>query len=856
MADQGSNSRGKRHVGSHFRGNNNWRSNRWRGRGFHRGNGSRDNVSNEGSYSISSISSSNQEHDRRPRQRNQIDQHFPPVDCPYKGWKHYFPTEDFVPTSRTTQQIKWAIELFSHQEVMFDLSTVAEDGGFALDYQFLIENKYFCEVWPQFKADLIETPNTTLAVLSLAMYQLLVNKTKQNECDDMREDLCEKSNLTIDVPYVRARLINYRKLTPLRSLRAALFGKLVAVSGTCVRASNITPLCLVLAFQCRTCSGVLTYPQTDGKYETPPRCVLDRDGLQCTGDNFDPLRSSPRNLIVEWQSIRIQENSSENLEIGRIPRAVDCELMQDLVGTCSPGEVVTLVGIVKAVNVKDSDRGCKDSSMFTFYIEAVSIYNDDRGKKFEAETEPLNETMSSCTGLLTFNMKDFHAIRKIHEEPNLFAFLVASLCPSIFGNTLVKAGLLLGLFGGNNSPTCTAKGPFSKRSDIHVLIVGDPGLGKSQMLHACSMASPRGVFVCGNSTTNSGLTVTLTKDGKTNGNEYTLEAGALVLGDQGTCCIDEFDKMTGQHQALLEAMEQQSISLAKAGVVCTLPARTSILAAANPVGGHYNRAKTVSENIKLGPALLSRFDLVFLLLDRPDMAVDVLLTEHIMGLHAGKQSAYSSMSSNCKKSLSASNSGGNETTLKARLCLNDVDADLLPAPLLRKYIAYAKEYVHPVLNEEAKKEINDFYLHLRMSQYSTDSTPITPRQLESLVRLSQARAKAELRTEVTGQDARDVIELVKTSFDDVFKNEFGSLDFSRSQNGSGMSSRNEGKRFIAFLQSYAGRHDKTSFSLDELKTLAAQCNLGQTGNFKQFIETLNNQNYLLNKGGSIYKLVS
>lgn len=146
--------------------------------------------------------------------------------------------------------------------------------------------------------------------------QLLLENVEKDGNDEMEDDdLSQRSKLTNDVPYIHARLINYRKITPLKSLRAALFGKLVAVSGTCVRASNTTPLCLTLAFQCRTCSGVMTYPQTDGKYEPPPRCVLDRDSLQCTGNNFEPLRSSTRNVTVEWQSIRIQENSSENLVI-------------------------------------------------------------------------------------------------------------------------------------------------------------------------------------------------------------------------------------------------------------------------------------------------------------------------------------------------------------------------------------------------------------------------------------------------------------------------------------------------------------------------------------------------------------
>lgn len=168
------------------------------------------------------------------------------------------------------------------------------------------------------------------------------------------------------------------------------------------------------------------------------------------------------------------------------------------------------------------------------------------------------------------------------------------------------------------------------RGDPHVLVVGDPGLGKSQMLHSCYDVAPKSVFVTATGASTTGLTVTISKG---SGNEFVMEAGALVLADQGCCCIDEFDKMPNQHPALLEAMEQQSISLAKSGVSCSVKAQTAILAAANPVGGHYNKAKTVSENLKMHPALLSRFDLVFILIDKPDEEMDVRLSDHIMNLH-------------------------------------------------------------------------------------------------------------------------------------------------------------------------------------------------------------------------------
>lgn len=327
-----------------------------------------------------------------------------------------------------------------------------------------------------------------------------------------------------------------------------------------------------------------------------------------------------------------------------------------------------------------------------------------------------------------------------------------SLCPEIIGHGIIKAGLLLGLFRGTENPPA--------RSNPHILIVGDPGLGKSQILTAVANVAPRSVLVGANTTTATGLTAGLHQEGGPG--EYALEAGALVLADQGCCCIDEFDKLT-EHQVLLDVMEQQTVNVAKANVLCSLSARTSILAAANPVGGCYNHDKTISQNIRLNDSLLSRFDLIFVLLDRPDGEIDKYLSERILS-NISKNTPQNSQFSKSKM-LSTQMSMAEESMHSTAFLRNlskkhhGNKEELVPHQVMKKYISYAQRFISPKMSEEAIQTLKEFYLSCRKGTTS-DVLSVTTRQLESAIRLSQARAKAELRLTVTKQDAEEIISIM------------------------------------------------------------------------------------------------
>ncbi|XP_068918882.1 DNA helicase MCM8 isoform X1 [Petaurus breviceps papuanus] len=764
---------------------------------------------------------------------------------PYKGWKFYF-SEVYSDSSPFVQKIQAFENFFTKHIELYDKDEIERKGSILVDYKELTQDDILINLIPNIATELRDMPEKTLACMGLAIHQILTKDLERHAAElQAQEGLSREGETIVNVPHIIARVYNYDSLTQLKNVRANCYGKYIALRGTVVRVSNIKPLCTKMAFLCAACGEIQSFSFPDGKYSLPTKCPVP----VCHGKTFTALRSSPLTVTVDWQSIKIQElMSDDQREAGRIPRTIECELVQDLVDSCVPGDIVTITGIVKVSNTEEGSRNKNDKCMFLLYIEANSVSNS-KGQKTKISEDGANYGMS-----MEFSLKDLYAIQEIQSEENLFKLIVNSLCPVIFGHELVKAGLALALFGGCQKYV-DDKNRIPVRGDPHILVVGDPGLGKSQMLQAVCNVAPRGVYVCGNTTTSSGLTVTLSKD-STSG-DFALEAGALVLGDQGICGIDEFDKMGNQHQALLEAMEQQSISLAKAGIVCNLPARTSIIAAANPVGGHYNKAKTVSENLKIGSALLSRFDLVFILLDTPNEDHDHLLSEHVMAMRAGKKITISSAT------VSRMNSQDSNTSLlevisdkplSERLKVSPGEnIDPIPHHLLRKYVGYSRQYVHPKLSPEAAQILQDFYLELRKQTQRLNGTPITTRQLESLIRLTEARTRLELREKATKEDAEDIVEIMKYSMLGTYSDEFGNLDFERSQHGSGMSNRSAAKRFISALNTIAERTYNNLFEYQQLRQISKELNI-QVADFENFISSLNDQGYLLKKGPKVYQL--
>ena len=508
----------------------------------------------------------------------------------------------------------------------------------------------------------------------------------------------------------------------IRSLRQLHLNQLIRTHGVVTATTSVLPQLRVVKYDCNKCKHVLgPFVQSQEQEVKPGSCP------ECQSSGPFSLNME-ETVYQNYQLITLQE-SPGNISAGRIPRSKDVILLGDLCDTCRPGDEIVLTGIY--TNSYDGSLNIAHGfPVFATVILANHILKKD-----------------DCSGMGCLTDEDISQITKLSEDPRISDRIVASIAPSIYGHNDVKRAIALSLFGGES------KNPGDKhrvRGDINILVCGDPGTAKSQFLKYITKCAPRSVFTTGQGASAVGLTAFVQRSPVTK--EWTLEAGALVLADKGVCLIDEFDKMSDRDRTSIhEAMEQQSISISKAGIVSSLQARCAVIAASNPIGGRYDPSLTFSQNVDLTEPIITRFDVLCIVKDQVDPDNDERLATFVVRSH---------MKHHPERTPEEA------AKIDETFCEVQEDPDVLPIgqALLRKYIMYAKERIHPKLNRVDKDRVAKLYSEIRNESMITGSIPITVRYVESIIRCSEAHAKMHLRDYVESEDVNVAIRVILESF--------------------------------------------------------------------------------------------
>ncbi len=639
----------------------------------------------------------------------------------------------------TTKVIK-QFEGFVEANYLDELNKIAASGRRSLEIDFSELTKFD----PMLADMLLDEPEEMVRAAELALTNF-----------DLPED-----HKTIKV---RLSNLSEEQKVFIRHIRAEHLNKLLVIEGTVRQKSDVRPQVTAARFECPSCGNIMNVLQLDSKFKEPNRCGCGRKG------KFRLLSKE----LVDAQGIVLEE-ATKDLEGGEQPKRMNVLLKEDLVSPITerrtnPGATIRIVGAVKEVPIILRSGG--QSTKFDLIIEANNV-------------QALEEDYTN----IEISPEEEEEIRELSRDKRISQKLINSLAPGIYGHERIKEALIMQFVGGVKKERPDG---VPTRGDIHILLIGDPGAGKSMLLKRAAVVAPKARYVSGKGVSGAGLTASVVRDEFLSG--WSLEAGALVLANRGVVMIDEMDKMSNEDRdAMHEGLEQQSISISKANIQATLRCETTVLAAANPKFGRFDPYDTIAKQIDLPPTLINRFDLIFTIKDLPDEDKDEKMADFMLHLHKspGDQEA-------------------------------EIETDIL-----RKYLVYCRQKMRPRLTTEAVNELKEYYIKMRgsggMDEGGIKSIPISARQLEALVRLSEAAAKIRLSEEVKKQDAKKAIGLLHYCLEQVgLDPETGKIDIDRITTGITTTERGKIIAIKEIINELEEKHGKI-VPLEEIISLAGE----------------------------------